>query len=328
VWTVPLASAALFSVVSWQSWTWGWMMAAYLNVLPTVVVAWALGRFGLRGPGPALMVVGAIAAALSFISGLTLVALVPAALLATPSDRHDDRRGRRIAIVAVVLVLAAALYVATYPRGMRAQTASTLTFQPVELALFAVRYVGAPLAAYSVESAFWWGVAGLLVAAASAGVTWTRAPELRAALLPWLLLATYVVAAGAVTGVGRIGAGPQMAVASRYTTISVLFWASLPPCLLLAARAAGFDRASRATRRVALLLAACALIAVGRSHVATWQSAQGGLLGRFLSISEGGTCLRTQAKPADACLRQLSHAPKLVRRVAAELRPLQLGPFR
>ena len=325
---VPLASAALFSLASWQSWTWGWMMAAYLNVLPTVVVAWALGRFGLRGPGLALMAVGAIAASLSFISGLTLVALVPVALLAMPTDGRDEGRGRRIAIVTVVLVAAAALYVVTYPRGVRVQTTPNLTFRPLDLALFTIRYIGAPLAGQSLESAVWWGVAGLLVSATSAGLAWRRARELRAALLPWLLLAAYVVASGAVTGVGRLGSGPQLALASRYTTISALFWVSLPPCVLLAAHAAGLRRASRAKRGTALLMAVVALMAVGSAHVATWERGLGALRGRFQALSEGGGCLRTQPAPADACLRQVSRAPQLVRRVAEQLRPLQLGPFR
>ena len=326
-WTVPLASAALFSLASWQSWTWGWMMAAYLNVLPTVCVVWALARFGLHGPAPALMTVAAIAASLSFISGLTLLPLVPAALLALPRDDRDVRRGRTIAIVATVLVAAALLYFATYPRGMRAQTAPTLAFRPLDLVLFTVRYVGTPLAAQSLDAAFRWGVAGLVACAASAAIAWRRAPELRAALLPWLLLAAYVVASGVVTGIGRLGAGPQLAIASRYTTISALFWVSLPPCLLLAARAAGLDRASRRARGAALLVAACALLVVANAYLATWERGRGSLLGRSRAIAEGASCLRTQAAPADACLRQLNHVPQLVRRVAAELRPLRLGPF-
>lgn len=325
-WTLPLMSAALFSLAASQSWTWGWMMAAYLNVLAVAIAAWALDRFAGRYVGIALLVAAATVAALSFISGLVLVVLVPLALLLRPAT--DQRRVWRACAAAVLLGAIATVYVVTYPRGMLQAAAPTVRLEPAGLVMFTLRYLGSSLGGWEGDVSLAWGVAGLLVFSACALLVWRRAPELRGALLPWLFLATYVVAAGTVTGIGRLASGPGLALASRYTTISGLFWASLPVCVLLAARAVGLARAPFALRAAAGVACAIALGLGVDAYATAWQRGYGGLIGRQNAALEVRGCLRASLDAPDACLRRIFPQPKVVRAASRDLSRLRLSLFR
>lgn len=326
--TLPVMSAALFSLVAWQSWTWGWMMAAYLNVLAVTIVAWALGRFGASDAGVAVMVLAASAAALNFISGMVLVGLVPVALALLPRGHGESHRIRRVAVAALLLGAMAALYIATYPRFWLQRATPTMRFSPLELAIFVLRYLGSPMTGRDPAAALLWGTGGLLLVGACALLAWARGPELRAALLPWLLLVVYIVGAGAVTAIGRMASEPGLAVASRYTTISALFWASVPPLALLAAESVGLRRAPLALRAATAVAAAIALLLFANAYATTWEQSIGGLMGRQSAATEARACLLASLDAPDACIRRISRQPGLVRRMSVELAELRYGPFR
>lgn len=328
-WTclLPLLAIALFSLVAWQSWTWGWMMAAYLNVLGVALVAWALGRFGARPAGVALVTLGAVAAALSFLTGFVLFALAPLALLLLGRDGAIPRRGAALGAACVVFAVVAGVYAATYPAMMR-RMGPPLAFDPLGVARFVVLYLGSPLAGRNQPAALLWGTSGLVLLAVSTALVWLRAPELRRAFLPWLLVATYTIGAGAMTAVGRMGGSMGHALLSRYTTVSGLFWASLPACVVLAAAAAGLFTAPRRVRAGAAVAAAVALALLLDSYTVVRQVGLGQLAHRREVALAARACLLASRRAPDVCLTPVNRDTRLVRQLSTKLAALHLGPFR
>lgn len=321
-WLVLVASLQTFSLAQWENWTWGWQMSLYLNAFAATVVASGVASFGDTGGGFVVILLAAIAAALSFASGLALLVLVPLAVLAAG--------GRAAARQTMIATLVSAAMAIVYFAGFQPvgnQPPHTLPWgAPVTFPRYVVAYLGAAFAAGRPGVASSWGSAGLVTLTLATARLW-RAPRWRAALVPWLLLGLYPVLAGVLIAIGRLGAGPSTALLSRYTTIAAPFWTGVAVLLAMAlvepART-GFGRAIRAAT-IALLCPALVVAALGYRE--TW--AMGDLRSgeRAARLRSGGACLSHLETAPDACLRLLCWDAQVLRFFANPLRTLQLGPF-
>jgi hypothetical protein len=166
----------------------------------------------------------------------------------------------------------------------------------------------------------------MLTLAGTAALLWSGAPEVRRALLPWLLLAAFAVASGFTTAMGRLSAGPGAALLSRYALPPSLLGASVLPCVVLAASARPWPRWVRMSGGAVLL---AVVLLAARTFAATWQHGVAAIQARQASLRIAGRCLHDLPHATDACLRLIcTDDPALVRRTAPRLAELAVGPYR
>jgi hypothetical protein len=324
IWSLPWISAALFSLAAWHSWTWGWMMNAYLAVLGAALAAWACGLYAESGRGVMWMIAGAALAATSYLSGVLLLVLAPLAIVLAGEGRARWRHAAAAALASAALL---GFYVAGYPTTSVARTVHVSELEPGEMTLFAVRNVGVPLGVGEPRAALAWGTAALaLVALGSVpillGARWRRA------LVPWLLLASFALGNGFATASGRMQAGPHAAVLSRYVPLPSLLWASLPAFAIVGATASRLARGPPSARVLASCALAIILLLAGRSYVAQGFAGLAATEARSASLVEALRCVRDYHQATEHCLQRVKRRqPGVIRFLLPRLERRRIGPF-
>ncbi|MEM9553953.1 MAG: hypothetical protein AAGC60_06825 [Acidobacteriota bacterium] len=261
-WIWPALSLLVFSTSQWENWTWGWQSQIFLAVLGLLGAVVLLARSDRLGATWAAAACATLAS-LSFAVGL-LVWFAAAPLLLRARSR------RQAALRLAVWTAAAGMVITAVLHGLPSSTAPTVDESlPRLLKLFGgyvSLYLGSPVFGWPHVALY----GGFVAVVAVAVLVLVRlrpllgrrgddsrverdATLLSAALdraLPWLALLAFGVACACITGYGRLGFGIGQASASRYVTISNMFWLGALG-LWLAARPEPSDRTTR--RRDALV---------------------------------------------------------------------------
>lgn len=227
-WLWALLSLVVFSLSQWEVWLWGAQVQMFLNVLGVTTGVLFLTRRPLGWKELAIASVFGILATYSFGNGLLfwpigliLVAVAP-----------ETRRPRWLLATAWLLVSAA--IIGSYLLDFRLERSATLESvlnDPVNYVRYFLTYLGSPVASFSGSA---WpprdsGVAALVGAAGCLLLLYAIRRTIRTSgdpkrLLPFLALAAYAVGSGLLATRSRSHFGIPQAYASRYTTISSLFW--------------------------------------------------------------------------------------------------------
>jgi hypothetical protein len=327
-WVAVLLSALIFSLSQWENWTWGWQMGVFMNVLGAVSVAWALGRFGLRRIAIVGMLLGSGLAIFSFASGLTLVVLVPLAILTVPNPAAPRVRLERAALTLMVGGALATAYLHGYVKPGHHPSVFVAEEEPVSYVRYVLTYLGAPLASWNATWAAVWGTAGVLGVAIGIASVWRREAQFRSAAFPWLFLATYVLATALITGLGRLGFGVAEALSARYITITSLLWIALAVLITLALSPAFAD--PKLPRRYGYALFGSALILLtlaGVGYIGSAMEGRQAMESRRDRLRAAAKCILAP-NPPDICLTLMYSVTETVRGGAGTLRRLGLGPFR
>ena len=334
-WVFLSGSLMTFSMVTWENWLWGWQVQVFMSALAATVVAWALATYGPRWPGPPLALAAAIGGALSFASGLVLLAVVPIVLALDPRNT-SRRRGAALLTAAagvafVAIYLAGFHYPATHPGLLPALG------RPLGVVTYALAYLGSPFAVGFrlltladatpvIALSAVWGALGLAVVAGGAAWTWRRHSADRAALVPWLALTLFATLSAAMTGFGRLGLSIDSALSSRYTTIAALFWVSVTAVTaLIAARIVpGVSR--RGAISLLALLAIVEVAAIAGYSISYTFGLQVAHVYRD-GLRRGAECLRFHRIAPDHCLRLLYPDTAILRDRVRRVEALAIGPF-
>lgn len=326
-WLVLAISLVTFSQVKWENWLWGMSAPAFASALAACLTVAALAWLGPTLRGLVVALAAALAGVFSFANGLVLLVAVPVGLLADP--RASMRQRIRLASIAIGVGAAA---IVLYLTGLRhpAKHPNPWLFleRPFAFIGYVLTYIGAPLGSPDVALSLAWGAMGAAALATSAVWLWRRVPDSRTDVLPWLLLALWVVGSGAMAGIGRLGVGLEQATSSRYTTMSSYFWASLAVVAALAvvhALEAVRDSPRAATGLVAIVV--LGVIAAAASHAYVWLRADRWVASLEQAAMLGHECVREWRHAPDPCLVIVHHDPALVRQRAATLERLRLGPL-
>jgi hypothetical protein len=337
-WIILVTSILTFSLVQWQNWLWGWQVQIFMNALAACVTVWALARFGSRGPRPLLALAAAIAGALSFGSGLTLLALVPFGLALDERAHEMSGSWRGVGITAFVGVALGAVYLVGLEHPPTHPSVFVAFSEPWAFAQFVLAYLGAPLGSgwYLVTrdrdvvvliNALW-GAAGVAVMIGAGAWLHSSWPASRETLRPWFLLALYAILSAAMTGLGRLGSGLDQALASRYTTISTLFWVSVSVVSAMALTRVIRNRALGAYSFAAsIALVTIAAPVAGASYLSSWMFGADVATVYHDGVRRGGECLRFYRIAPDPCLGLLNPDIPVIRDHARRFEALGLGPF-
>lgn len=315
-WLVLLASQLTFSLAQGYNWTWGSLMPTYLATLATAGVAWTLAGFDGRWCGVVAMEALAIAAALSFGAGVTLLFLVPAAVLLAPTAQPWRTRGAQAAVGAGVAGLLTAIYLhGWHPRLGDPAQPFALAKVPQYLQ-FALAYLGSPTGARDVGESVRWGTAGVALLAAGGGGLWWTSPAHRRALLPWLLLATYTTANAALTAFGRLQNGLHIALIARYAPTTALF--PLGALVVGALAIAALTRRARGPGITSTLLLVGALGVAAPEHYRASLDGVAAMRNLDTMLRAGQACVTTCAATSGRCFLDMCWSAQ----VAAQMCPL------
>ena len=323
-WLVLPASLFSFSLIQYENWASGFQMPLFMNQLGAVIVAWGLARWPGGWRGLAVACGGALLAVFSFASGIGLLLLIPVAVLLQGGPRK---------VLLLILSLAAGAIIAGFyfggyrlpgnPRGFL-----NLWFDPLAYIEFVLAYLGAPLSARNGALSIAFGLLGLLSLIGSAHWLWRSAPMVRPLVTPWALLAAYALMSAMVTGMGRGESGVKGAMASRYTTLSSLFWIATSAVTALAFT---LHRSRRRSSGAGNLLPGASMaalaIAIALGYLSSYNFGWYRFEARGRQLSRGGECLLAYRNASDACLGELYPDPAELRRRAKILESLEVGPF-
>lgn len=260
-WAVPALSLLVFSMAQQENWLWGWQIQIPLNLLAVVggiflLTAPARGRAHILGA--ALL---GVVAVYTFSNGSAY--WIAGALALALHPHRSGRTSRALVFWGAAAILTSATFF--YHWEIPPYDPSMASFRnPVPFVLYLLRYIGAPLAGFSLPLAALCGLAGL----AAQGLLLRRlGRDDLGRVLPFLALGLYALLSAGITAVGRAGAGSEQALASRYVTFAQLLWISVGACALpwLANRPRSRNGGPVPSRAVAWLL----LASIGAGGIAT-----------------------------------------------------------
>jgi hypothetical protein len=298
----------------------------FMTAMGTVFAVLALERWRATWTGLALSLSAAVGAALSFGSGLTMLAVVPVAICLIALIDGQLVRGIRLATVAAVVGLVlAALYVRGFKSAVDVPPMTPFGY-PVPFLRYVVAYLGTSLGFFDVRMAIAWGTLGLLAFIASAIWLVLRSAEHRRATLPWIIIGLNAALTGCLNAVGRGGFGTDYALSSRYITVSAMFWIAVGALAFLAT--AELMRSGSAWVRrvtVAILSSVIALGAV--SNWQSWSEARAQVARRHSAMTRATECVMHYEQAPDGCLEIVHPGPAAVRVLSRYLAGRGLGPF-
>ena len=214
---LPLFSLLVLSVAQWENWVLGWQLMFWMALLAVFGGVYVLARRE-TGLGRVLLafVLGVVA---TFSAGNGILFWI-ASSVEVRALRNPRRVPRTIAWLTLGFFLFL-VYIQGYkPPATHPSTALGLA-QPVQLAVYVLKYLGAPLVSFNGAGAL---CAGGMVLAGFCGLyAWLRRVRGMEAqvLAPYAALAVYAVLGAGMTGVGRLGFGTDQAMSPRYITLSM-----------------------------------------------------------------------------------------------------------
>jgi hypothetical protein len=324
-WVAAACAALVCSPAGGISWTAAWITPAYLAALAATLVATLVAGANGSWTRVAAMMLCAGIGALAFGSGMLLLMLLPAAILAMPGPPLARR-----ALQAALVALCGALLIYVYFIGWRPRPGMP---PPVfradrwlDYVRYALAYLGVGIGVLEHHRAQTYGLALFDVLIAATVWLALQRPDLRAALVPWWMLALFALGNGFVTAYGRLGNGLGTSTLPRYIPTSTLFAASTVAVATLAI--ADVLRRSRALGS-ALLVAGLLLALFGAARYR--DGARTGIadIARTAMWSDRAlACLTSCAAATDECLQSLSVGMRVTRQTCETLEHARIGPFR
>ena len=167
----------------------------------------------------------------------------------------------------------------------------------MDAAIYALAYLGGPIAGFDATLAAVAGGAGLAAAAALAAWLVRRGRVPLATLVPFVALGLYAVGCAALTANGRVRFRFEAGVSPRYVTFANLLWTALVVLLALARTRLPTPRGRRTA--VAALIAITAALGVG--GVLGWRDATRASAEVRRSLSSA--VIRSKRRPASVLRR-------------------------
>ena len=228
-----ISAVCLFSTAQWENFVNGFQLAFFFVGLFFSLAIIAVLRSGAEGDVPrgtqwryaVLAVLAGAAATYSLANGIIVWPIM--VLMAVLNRCRKDI----IAFEAISGLLIAASYLYHYHTPLPRISPFQWLQHPYLIAVYVVKYVGAPMDFDHLRLA---GVFGVIAVAAALLLLLriVLSPERQPFLLLLASLLLFVLASAAMTALGRLNFGTDQALSSRYNTVALLLWLSLAIWLL------------------------------------------------------------------------------------------------
>jgi hypothetical protein len=319
-WLLPLFSFLIFSLAQWENWTWGWQIQIYLNVLSFVAAVWAINRWPSQWKGLLAAALSSFVSSFSFSNGLLSWVVIAIIFLM--------RKGANIRHLMVWLTFFTTtvfFYFYGYISPGHHPSVLIPLKHPYNYIRYILAYVGASLGYGKRDIST--GIGLILLAASSAATIIIRhsVKEKYMILLPWLALALYAILSATTTGVGRLGFGVGQALASRYTTISVLF--IIASVVIMTVCKECFVANYRSLPVAVVMIISAFFVLFTLTFVLSFTHGKKDLINRSMELNEAALCLRDVDKAPDKCLKIVYPHPEIVRERAKALRDMKLSLY-
>ncbi len=221
-----------FSLIQYENWGWGFQIQIFLNVL-SIVAGMAFIVRANKGIG---YFVGAllcgIVATYSFANGVLfwIIGTLPIVYIvySLKSKWIYISSWFLVAIVSIV-----SYYIDYHKPGSHPSLFYSLK-HPVTFIEYITAYLGSSVSIFNKYACIVMGIIGLILFIFiffNKLLTWKNSRKNDGSLY-WILVSFYGLLSGTVSALGRAGFGYEQALASRYTTISNLFWFGVIGCIV------------------------------------------------------------------------------------------------
>ena len=221
-----VTSLMMFSMVQYKNWAWGWPFHIFLNVFAVCFTCSVMAHWKGNWKGLLLLTAGTLVATYSYASGIVLWGIVFIWLLFSDSGR------RRPLFVLFWIVMACIVffsYMYHYEKPAYHPSLMTIIEHPLIFLAYFFSFIGSPFGMGFVQPAsILFGIFGVAVLFCLVFFAYIQGHhDMFKRSFPWFGIISYVILCACITGIGRSSLGVSQALASRYTTISILFWISL-----------------------------------------------------------------------------------------------------
>jgi hypothetical protein len=240
-WAIPLSSLIVFSISQYQNWLWGWQIQMLLNLLAVMGGILLLSDPNFRWRGLAAAAVLGVVGTYSFANGVIFWPIGLGILIFV--TRGKKERWASITAWLLVSLLTVGSYLWHYQKPTDHPPLGVIFDMPLAYAAYVLEFLGGIGAQYYTGPllgqqgdgglALISGVLATTALAWAGGmVVWRKLAGLDV-LLPYFAMVTYSIGTAMMTGIGRVGFGPDQALESRYCSMVVPLWVSLVVFLLV-----------------------------------------------------------------------------------------------
>jgi hypothetical protein len=229
LWAWALLNAVLFCPREYENFLWGTILLLFVpGVALLGALLISLSEIRLRWKVIANSAL-AFLATYSFANGM-LLWLLAIPIYARPQGTRNRTvdSARWYALYALCGVISVAFYFLHYVHPRQHPPFATSLNDAMPLLQFLMLWIGSLFAVAGLNP-FFFGLFffGAFAALSLATITVARRKTDFRSFYPWIIIAAYALLSGAIVALGRVRFGPGFALASRYTAVSVFFYAGL-----------------------------------------------------------------------------------------------------
>ncbi len=216
-----------FSLIQYENWSWGFQIQIFLNILSVVAGMACITKINKNTGYFVGALCWGVVATYSFANGVLfwIIGTLPVIYIAYSLSK------RWIYISAWLIVAATSIgtYYIHYNKPEGHPSLFYSLSHPIIFIEYLTAYIGSPVAAFGGRASVALGIIGILLAIVvffEKFIGFLKHAK-KDNTLYWFLISFYALLSGVASALGRAGFGYEQAMASRYTTISNLFWIGL-----------------------------------------------------------------------------------------------------
>jgi len=304
-WLKIVIALLIFSMVQFENFYWGWAIQILMSVLGAIIAIWSVNKWQGKTIGLTIAISAAILSSYSFSTGLATWPAVLALLLL-----QKKWKLKHIIIWLLTCIATVLLFYHNYTKSTTNAPLSFILSHPSIYIRYVLTYLGSPLSpsrSYSVLMA----LILLIITPLATFDVWRLNKERFYNLIPWLALAIYAILAACVTGAGRIGLGPQQALASRYTTISNLLVICAAVTISHSMQLNLSIKKRRSLKDILFIIVIASVFCL--SYVNSYDHGIKNMKGMSKYVNESAFCLNDPENADDEYLKRLYPNPDIVR---------------